>query len=108
MAGGRIVGHPRRRGELSRPVWPEHEDADPEALAPAEGVEDGPDRRVQDHEAAKAMGGSVVAGGAAILANPVVVLQRSPLDDNPHTETVTNADADVGAGRCAGPCAAAC
>jgi hypothetical protein len=93
-----------RRAEPS--LWPEHEDADPEALAPAEGVEDDPDRRVQDHEAAKAMGGSVVAGSAPILANPVVVLQRSPLGDDPHTETVT--DADAGAGRCAGPCAAAC
>jgi hypothetical protein len=77
-------------------------------LAPAEGVEDDPDRRVQEHEAAKAMGGSVVAGSAPILANPVVVLQRSPLDDDPHTETVTDIDANAGAGRCAGPCAAAC
>ena len=54
------------------------------------------------------MGGSVVAGSAPILANPVVVLQRSPLGDDPHTETVTDIDADAGAGRCAGPCATAC
>jgi hypothetical protein len=69
-----IVGHPGRRGELGHPVRPEHEHPNAEARAPVDSVEAHHAGRVQDDEAAKAMGGPVVATGA-----PVHARQRSTI-----------------------------
>ena len=88
-----IVGHARRRGELSRAVRPEHEDADAEVRAPAEGVEADHAGRVQDDESAKAMSGPVVAAGAPVRTDAVVDFEGATLDDDPHAEAVGDTDA---------------
>jgi hypothetical protein len=62
-----IVRHPRRRGQLGGAIRPNHEDSDTERLAPPERVEADHAGRVQDHEAAKAVSGPVVAADPSVL-----------------------------------------
>jgi hypothetical protein len=81
-----IVGHARRRGELGRPVRPEHQDADAERVAPAERVEGDDPSSVEDHEAAKSVGGPIVAAGAPVRTDAVVDFEGATLDDDPHAE----------------------
>jgi len=87
-----IVGHARRRGKLGRAVRPEHQHSDSEGIAPPNGVQGDDSRSVQDHEAAKTMGSSVVAAGAPVRADTVVDFEGAALDNNPHAEAVNDAD----------------
>jgi len=94
-----IVCHSRRRGELSRAVRAEHQDTDAEARAPAQRVKADRAGCVQDHEAAKAMRGPVIATGAPVGTHTVVNFEGTTLDHDPHAKAVGDTDAGrVGTG----------
>jgi hypothetical protein len=90
-----IVCHSRRRGELSRAVRAEHQDTDAEARAPAQRVKADRAGCVQDHEAAKTMGGPVVAAGAPVRTDAVVNFEGTTLDHDPHAKAVGDTDAST-------------
>src|SRR5208283_3235176 len=74
------------------PVSFYHQYADAERLAPAERIEADHSGRVQDHETAEAMSGTVVAADPSMLADPVVDFECATLDGDSNSEAVTNAD----------------
>jgi hypothetical protein len=61
-------------------------------VAPSERIQADRAGSVQDHEAAKTMGGPVVAAGAPVRTDAVVNFEGTALYDDAHSEAVTDTD----------------